>query len=214
MKIQTARFLQSSATLRDGPNWNRAEFALIGRSNVGKSSLVNLLTHRRSLAKVSDLPGKTQLLNFFLINETWSLVDLPGYGHAAVGKHRRADFNEAVADYVEHRSNLREVFVLIDSRLPPQAIDLEFLRWLVGVRVPWTLVFTKADKQSAARTQSAVAEFRRAIAPWGGADPRVLVTSAVNGTGRAEILGRVATVLAGPGGAPAQAATPVPADAG
>lgn len=200
MKIQTARFLQSAPGLRDCPNWNRSEFALIGRSNVGKSSLVNLLTNRRALAKVSDLPGKTQLLNFFLLNETWSLVDLPGYGYAAVGKHRRADFNEAVADYLQHRSNLREVFVLIDARLPPQAIDLEFLRWLVSVRVPWTLVFTKADKQSAARTQAAVAEFRRAVAPWAGPEPRVLVTSAVNGTGRAEILGRVAAVLSTPAG--------------
>jgi GTP-binding protein len=198
MKIQSARFVQSAPGLRDCPEWNRAEFALIGRSNVGKSSLVNLLTNQRSLAKVSDRPGKTQLLNFFLLNEAWSLVDLPGYGYAAVGKHRRADFNEAVADYLEHRPNLREVFMLLDSRLPPQAIDLEFLRWLVGVRVPWTLVFTKADKQSAARTQSAVAEFRRAIAPWAGAAPRVLVSSAVKGTGRAEILGRIGAVLEAP----------------
>jgi GTP-binding protein len=202
MKIQSARFVQSAAGLRDCPNWNRSEFALIGRSNVGKSSLVNLLTNRRALARVSDLPGKTQLLNFFLLNEAWCLVDLPGYGYAAVGKHRRADFNESVADYVEHRSNLREVFVLIDSRLPPQTIDLEFLRWLAGVRVPWTLVFTKADKQSAARTRAAVAEFCGAVAPWGGADPRALVTSAVDGTGRAEILGRIAAVLQTGAGAP------------
>lgn len=198
MKIKSARFVQSSPGLRDCPNWNRPEFALIGRSNVGKSSLVNLLTNRHALARVSDVPGKTQLLNFYLLNEAWSLVDLPGYGYAAVGKQRRADFNEAVADYLEHRSNLREVFVLIDSRLPPQAIDLEFLRWLAGVNVPWTLVFTKADKQSAARTQAAVAEFRRALGPWAGAEPRVLVSSAVSGAGRAEVLGRVAAVLAEP----------------
>ncbi len=203
MKIQSARFVQSAPELRDCPNWNRAEFALIGRSNVGKSSLVNLLTNRRALARVSDLPGKTQVLNFFLLNEAWCLVDLPGYGYAAVGKNRRADFNEAVADYLEHRPNPREVFVLIDARLPPQPIDLEFLRWLVGVGVPWTLVFTKADKQSAARTQAAVAEFRRAIAPWAGPDPRVLVSSSIDGKGRADILGRIAGVLAEASGGPA-----------
>src|SRR5690606_22400527 len=123
-------FEVSAPNLAACPPATLPEFAFIGRSNVGKSSLINLLSERRELAKVSGTPGKTRLINFFRINEAWRIVDLPGYGYAKVGKEQRADFNEAVADYIEHREGLKGVFVLIDSRLPPQRIDLEFLGWI------------------------------------------------------------------------------------
>src|SRR5688572_14106958 len=137
MKIKSATFEVSAPELRACPRWALPEFAFIGRSNVGKSSLINLLTERRDLAKVSATPGKTKLINFFVINGTWSIVDLPGYGYAEVGRQRRLEFHAAVADLLAGRRNLRCVFVLIDSRLPPQPIDLEFLRWLEGVSVPF-----------------------------------------------------------------------------
>src|SRR5688572_12377441 len=143
MKIKSAEFEVSAPDIRSCPKWALPEFAFIGRSNVGKSSLINLLTERRELAKVSVTPGKTKLINFFVVNGAWSLVDLPGYGYAAVGKQRRLEFNEAVADFISTRRNLRCVFVLIDSRLTPQSIDLEFLRWLSAVEVSFALIFTK-----------------------------------------------------------------------
>jgi GTP-binding protein len=141
MKIKTAAFETSAPDLRSCPKWVLPEFAFIGRSNVGKSSLINALAARRDLAKVSSTPGKTQLINFYVINEAWSIVDLPGYGYAEVGRQRRFEFNAAVAEFLSGRRNLRGVFVLIDSRLEPQAIDFEFLRWLDGCSAPYTLIF-------------------------------------------------------------------------
>jgi GTP-binding protein len=138
MKIKTAVFETSAPDLRSCPKWVLPEFAFIGRSNVGKSSLINALAARRDLAKVSSTPGKTQLINFYVINEAWSIVDLPGYGYAEVGRQRRFEFNAAVAEFLSGRRNLRGVFVLIDSRLEPQAIDFEFLRWLDGCARPRT----------------------------------------------------------------------------
>lgn len=196
MKIKSAAFEVSAPELRSCPVWALPEFAFIGRSNVGKSSLINLLTERRDLAKVSDTPGKTKLINFFLINGAWAVVDLPGYGYAAVGKQRRLEFNEAVADFLEHRRNLRRVFVLIDVRLPPQAIDLEFLRWLEGCRVPYALIFTKADKQSATRNQAAIAAFRQAVGEWRAEFPDALLSSATTRAGRSDILTYISDVLA------------------
>ena len=154
MKIKSAAFVTSAKGLADSPVWQRPEFAFIGRSNVGKSSMINLLSQRKDLAKVSATPGKTRLLNFFLMNETWSLVDLPGYGFAKTAKSEKFDFNEMIGDYLEQRANLRRVFVLIDSRHPPQRIDVDFITWLGGIGVPFTLIFTKADKQSAGKTRA------------------------------------------------------------
>ena len=128
MKIKSAVFDVSAPDLKSCPAWALPEFAFIGRSNVGKSSLLNLLVERRELAKVSVTPGKTKLINFFIINDTWSLVDLPGYGYAAVGQKQRDEFNQAVSDYLEKRKNIFCVFALIDSRLEPQRIDLPFVR--------------------------------------------------------------------------------------
>jgi GTP-binding protein len=196
MKIKSAEFEVSSPDLRACPTWALPEFALIGRSNVGKSSLINVLTERRSLAKVSDAPGKTKLINFFLVNGAWALVDLPGYGYAEVGKQRRLEFNEAVAGFLFGRANLRCVFVLIDSRLPPQAIDLDFLRWLETCVSPYALVFTKTDKQSAAKTEANIEVFKRAVREWRAELPDILVSSSKTRAGRSDILEYIETSLA------------------
>lgn len=188
MKIKSARFLISAPSLESCPHSVLPEFALIGRSNVGKSSLINLLTEKRDLAKVSETPGKTRLLNFFTINETWNLVDLPGYGFAKVAQTEREQFNNAVGDYLEERTNIRWVFVLIDSRLSPQRIDLDFIRWLEECDVPFALVFTKADKLSANRVQENVALFKRALAEWNAVPPQIFVSSAKTKNGRSDIL--------------------------
>src|SRR4051812_20067230 len=163
MKIKSAAFEVSAPDLRSCPKWALPEFAFIGRSNVGKSSLINMLTQRRELAKVSDAPGKTKLLNFFVVKAAWALVDLSGYGYSEVGRQRRLEFNEAVADFIEGRVNLRCVYVLIDSRLPPQAIDIEFLRWIDECNVPFALIFTKTDKQSTAQSQANIDVFTKAM---------------------------------------------------
>ena len=188
MQIKSAVFNMSARNLEACPDWNRPEFAFIGRSNVGKSSMINMLTNKDGLAKVSSTPGKTQLLNFFVINETWSLVDLPGYGYAKVAKSEKINFNESVGDYIEQRENLRLVFVLIDSRLPPQPIDLDFITWLAGCAVPFTLVFTKADKQSAGKTQACVSNFLESVSEFLSDAPPVIISSSKTRDGRVGIL--------------------------
>ncbi len=197
MKIKSSDFETSAANLRGCPNWNLPEFALIGRSNVGKSSLVNLLAARRDLALASATPGKTKLLNFFRVNGNWALVDLPGYGYAKVATQDKHEFNQAVAEYIEKRPNLAAVFLLIDSRHGPQPIDLDFLRWLASREVDYALVFTKADKQSAAQTRARIGEFLGAAADATGEAPPVFACSSVSRQGRDEILGYVAEALAG-----------------
>ncbi len=200
MKIKTADFVTSAPDLRACPAWNLPEFALIGRSNVGKSSLVNLLTGRRALAVASDIPGKTKLMNFFQINGNWALVDLPGYGFAKVATQDKHEFNRAVGNYLEKRRNLAAVFVLIDSRLEPQRIDLDFLRWLAGCEVDFNLVFTKTDKHSAAQTRTRIDAFLAVIADFLPEPPPVFTSSAVAKTGEKEILAHIAAVLAAPSG--------------
>jgi GTP-binding protein len=195
MKITSAEFEVSAPNLGLCPKWPLPEFALIGRSNVGKSSLLNVLTQRHDLAKVSDLPGKTKLINFFVINRSWSLVDLPGYGYAKVGKQRSLEFGEAVADFLSSRRNLKHIFVLIDSRLEPQQIDLEFLRWLDGEDVPFSLVFTKTDKQSASKGLATIGQFQRAILEWRAEMPEIFLSSAKTGAGRTELLNYIQDVI-------------------
>lgn len=187
MKIKSATFVVSAPDLGKCPESTLPEVAFIGRSNVGKSSVINMLTERRDLARVSETPGKTQLLNFYLVNDAWVLVDLPGYGYAKVAKEKRADFNESVADYIEGRENLVRVFVLIDSRLEPQPIDLEFLDWLLGTGVKFSLVFTKTDKEPA-KVQRNIAQFRRALE---GVEPEIFPCSAVTRKGRTELLAAI-----------------------
>ncbi len=199
MKIKSADFETSAPNLRGCPNWNLPEFAFIGRSNVGKSSLINLLTERRALADVSATPGKTKLLNFFRINGNWALVDLPGYGFAKVEQQSKHEFNQAVADYIDKRPNLRQVFLLIDSRHEAQQLDLEFLRWLAGCDVDFSLIFTKADKQSQAGTQANIDAFLAAAIEFlPDPPPSVFACSSLKKEGRQDIIRHIASVLAEP----------------
>lgn len=191
MQIKLAVFKISARNLEAAPAWVTPEFAFIGRSNVGKSSMINMLTRKDGLAKVSATPGKTQLLNFFMINDLWSLVDLPGYGFAKVAKSEKINFNESVGDYLAQRDNLRRVFVLIDSRLPPQRIDLDFIDWLGECGVPFTLVFTKADKQSNAKSVATSQLFQEAMPPHLTGLGLPIFSSSKTGTGRLEILRQI-----------------------
>lgn len=196
MKISTAQFDTSAPDLKSCPNWALPEFAFIGRSNVGKSSLINLLSGRNALAKVSVTPGKTKLINFFVMNDRWALVDLPGYGYANVSRKDRNEFNESVADYIEGRTNIFRVFVLIDSRLPPQRIDLEFLRWLVESGKPFSLIFTKIDKLSRGILDKNIALFKKSIAEWCPQMPAIFSSSSTTKAGRTDILTYVEKILA------------------
>ena len=191
MKVTSSEFEQSALELEECPKWSLPEVALIGRSNVGKSSLVNLITARKDLARVSNTPGKTRLINFYVINRTWSLVDLPGYGYAEVSRTSRNEFNEAVARFILERRNLRRVFVLIDSRLPPQAIDREFVHWMNSEAVPYSLVFTKVDKQSSGKTQASIDRFIAAGLGSNDSAVEVLQSSATTKAGRTELLSAI-----------------------
>jgi GTP-binding protein len=188
MKIKSAVFTVSAPAFASCPPAFRPEFAFIGRSNVGKSSLINLLAEQKGLAMVSNTPGKTKLINFFLINGAWSLVDLPGYGYAKVLKPAHEGFERIIVDYLTQRTALACVFVLIDSRLPPQAIDLEFLAWLEEQAVPFALVFTKADKHSTSALASSTALFLQRATRRGADAPKHFTTSAKTKQGRNELL--------------------------
>jgi GTP-binding protein len=188
MIIHDARFVCSNTQVDKCPEPTLPEYAFIGRSNVGKSSLINMLTGRTGLAKTSSLPGKTQLINHFIINDKWYLVDLPGYGYARVSKESRAKWGKMIRAYLGKRENLTCVFVLIDSRLPPQAVDLEFLNMLGEMGVPFVMVFTKADKQSGSRTEQNVQTFLKTMGETWEELPKHFVTSAVGRTGRDEVL--------------------------
>ena len=146
MVIKTAEFVKSSGKWQDCPEPKIPEYAFIGRSNVGKSSLINAMLNRKDLAKTSQTPGKTQLINHFLINENWYLTDLPGYGYAKVSKSQRKDFEKLITNYILNRKNLVNLFVLVDSRHSAQKIDLEFIEWCGENGIPFSIVFTKADK--------------------------------------------------------------------
>lgn len=188
MQIKEAKFVKSSSTLDQCPSPAKPEFAFIGRSNVGKSSLINMLTGRRSLAKTSSKPGKTQLINHFEVDGLWYLVDLPGYGWSKVSKKRKADWGAMIEEYLVHRKNLACLFVLLDSRLSPQDIDYEFIQWLGEEEIPFAMVFTKSDKQSKNKFQSVKAgHLRRLKGEWQEL-PLIFVTSAISQTGREEIL--------------------------
>jgi GTP-binding protein len=193
VQIKRAVFESSAPGPAAYPPARWPEFALIGRSNVGKSSLVNMLTRGKGLARVSSTPGRTRLINFFRVDDRWRLVDLPGYGFAAGPKAERAAFQEAAAEYLAERPTLACVFVLIDARLPPQAIDLEFLAWLSTRQVRWAVVFTKADKRADVRAN--VAAFTRRVADAGLGSPAMFITSSKTGDGREEILRAIGAIL-------------------
>lgn len=185
--IQKATFVISNSNPGNCPNPDRAEIAFIGRSNVGKSSLINMITDKKGLAKTSQKPGKTQLINHFMINDRWYLVDLPGYGFAKVNKKVKDGWEMMISTYLKKRENLCGVFILIDSRLPPQQIDLEFILWCATEGVPAVLVFTKADKQSNAKTHQNVRAFLRRLEDFVEESPMHFITSAEKGEGKKEI---------------------------
>ena len=196
MIIHSTALLGSAPDLASCPTSNLPEFAFIGRSNVGKSSIVNMLTGVKGLAKVSDTPGKTRLINFFIVNKSWTLVDLPGYGYAKVGRKDRAKFSSFVADYLQNRPNLLGTFVLIDSRLTPQKIDLDFLDWMVDCGLPFILIFTKTDKLSRTAAQANIDAFLIRFQEISPDPPTVLASSSKHSHGRAEILELITSTLA------------------
>jgi GTP-binding protein len=189
MRVTSAEFLQSSPGLEGCPNDAVLEFAFIGRSNVGKSSLLNLLTGKQGLARVSQTPGCTQLINFFKINGRFRMVDLPGYGYAKVPKGHRVAFQEIIATYIADRPNLQRVFVLVDSRHEPQKIDLEFLEWLGEVERPFAVVFTKTDKLKPSQLKKNTDAFLQALAAFHSDPSDVFLTSSKTRDGKKEILG-------------------------
>jgi GTP-binding protein len=188
MVIRTAKFVASYPRVEKSPISNNPEYAFIGRSNVGKSSLINMLTCTKALAKVSQTPGKTQLINHFLINEEWNLVDLPGYGYAKVSKSDRKSFSDIITNYIIKRENLYLLFVLIDSRLEPQQIDVDFVNWLGAHQIPFALVFTKTDKVSSSVLQANMDAFSAEMMNTWEELPQMFTSSAVTRTGREDIL--------------------------
>jgi GTP-binding protein len=188
MQISTSTFIASSPSLSLCPKTALPEFAFIGRSNVGKSSLINMITGSKALAKVSGTPGKTRLINHFLINESWFLVDLPGFGFAKTSKEDSRKIETMIEEYLLHRENLRLTFLLIDSRHLPQRIDLEFMSWLSHNQIPFVILFTKADKLSKTEHTANPASYRKALISALSIDPPFILTSAEKRTGREEIL--------------------------
>lgn len=188
MVIKTAEFIKSSDKWQDCPEPTMPEYAFIGRSNVGKSSLINALMNHKYLAKTSGTPGKTQLINNFLINGSWSLTDLPGYGYARVSKTMRRDFEKLITYYILNRKNLVNLFILIDVRHTPQAIDLEFIEWCGENGIPFSIVFTKADKLKPNTVTANVETYRQKLQESWEDLPEIYVTSAEKKTGGEEIL--------------------------
>lgn len=178
----------SNSDVQKCPEPTKPEFAFIGRSNVGKSSLINMLTGQKKLAKTSSRPGKTQLINHFLINEAWYLVDLPGYGYAKVSKKSKEKFQAYIVDYVLKRENLYCLFVLVDSRLELQKIDLEFINWLGEKEVPFALIFTKADKLGTNKLGKNISDYKDQLLEYWAELPPIFVSSAEDGTGKEDIL--------------------------
>lgn len=191
MVIKSAEFVISNSRVEKCPTTGLPEYAFIGRSNVGKSSLINMLTARKGLAMTSQKPGKTQLINHFIINDAWYLVDLPGYGYARLGKDSRDSLRRMIEDYVLERKELVLLFVLLDCRHEPQKIDLEFIQWLGEEGVPFALVFTKADKLSKGRLAANVEAYKAKLREEWEELPPIFVTSSEERMGRDELLGYI-----------------------
>lgn len=188
MVIRSAKFVSSSPTLEKCPSLDLPEYAFIGRSNVGKSSLINMITGIKTLAKVSQTPGKTQIINHFLINDKWCLVDLPGYGFAKVSKGSRKLFADMITRYILNRENLHCVFVLIDSRLEPQEIDIAFINWLGQNRIAFSLIFTKTDKINTPTLLNNISVYKKEMLNYWEELPEIFCCSAVTRTGRESII--------------------------
>ena len=191
MEIKKATFIVSNSNYRKCPDTGLPEYAFIGRSNVGKSSLINMLTGNKGLAKTSVKPGKTQLINHFLINDQWYLVDLPGYGYARTSRTARSQWQRMIEDYLLKRTTLTNVFVLIDSRIPPQKIDLEFIHFLGTHGIPMSLVFTKVDKQKQREVAATVNGCKNTLLETWEELPEIFITSSATRFGREQLLDRI-----------------------
>jgi GTP-binding protein len=188
MKVKSAEFVMSNSAVDKCPNQPLPEYAFIGRSNVGKSSLINMLVQRKSLAKTSGRPGKTQLINHFVINKNWYLVDLPGYGYARVSKKSKKTFQKFITQYFEQRRQLVLAFVLVDIRHEPQPIDVEFMAYLGHQQIPFHIIFTKADKLKPMAQTEAVKKYEQELLNHWEEMPQYFITSSSNGQGREELL--------------------------
>lgn len=188
MEIKSAEFVISNSRLEKCPDTHIPEYAFIGRSNVGKSSLINMLANNKKLAKTSATPGKTLLINHFIINKEWFLVDLPGYGYAKRGKKEQEELKRIISDYILRREQMTCLFVLVDSRLEPQKIDLEFIEWLGENNVPFGIVFTKADKPSQRQLQANISTYLKKLSEQWEELPPYFITSSEDKTGRTALL--------------------------
>jgi len=194
MDIKSAEFIISNTDINKCPQHDKPEYAFIGRSNVGKSSLINMLTGRKGLAMTSATPGKTLLINHFLINNNWYLVDLPGYGYAKRGHKQQEELKRIINSYILERPQLTSLFVLIDSRLEPQKIDLEFINWLGENAIPFGIIFTKADKLGRGRLTENVKKFLDTLLEQWEELPPHFITSSLDKTGRDEVLDYIASI--------------------
>lgn len=188
MEIQSASFVISNSKAEQCPESNLPEYAFIGRSNVGKSSLINMMTHRKNLAKTSSTPGKTQLINHFLINDNWHLVDLPGYGYAKTSKKHRRKFQSLITGYFKSRAQLISAFVLVDSRHEPQKIDLEFMEWLGVNEIPFSIIFTKSDKLKPRALENHIKHYQDRLSETWDPLPLHFITSSAKNMGSEDIL--------------------------
>jgi GTP-binding protein len=197
MEIKKAEFISSHSDVKKSPPPEKPEFAFIGRSNVGKSSLINMLANQKKLAKISATPGKTQTINHFLINDAWYLVDLPGYGYAKTSQEKRQGFGKMIEQYILTRrdQNLHCLFILIDARLEPQKIDLEFIQWVGSKEIPICLLFTKSDKPTRNQLGRNLAIYKNTLLKTWEALPPIIVTSAVEKNGREEVLTFIETAM-------------------
>lgn len=195
MVIKEAKFVISNTDINECPTDGKPEFAFIGRSNVGKSSLINMLVDKKDLAKTSGRPGKTQLINHFIINKEWYLVDLPGYGYAKASKSSRSQWERFIADYLTKRKTLINIFVLLDSRLEPQKIDIEFMGWCAEEGLPFSMVFTKTDKLSSSGLQKNLAAYKKSMMEYWDELPPIFTTSAETKFGQEKLLGYIDEIM-------------------
>ena len=188
MDVHNTAFAGSYPTESQCPADGKPEYAFIGRSNVGKSSLVNMLTGRKNIAHTSRTPGKTQLINFFLADGQWYLVDLPGYGYARISKRKRREWRRMIEGYLQKRQALQCAFILVDANVPPQQIDIEFINWLGEARIPFVIVYTKTDRLKPQELESNISAIQQALLQYWQELPQQFITSSVKGEGRDEIL--------------------------
>ena len=188
MQVKFVDFIGSFPNEQSCPQTDKPEYAFIGRSNVGKSSLINMLTGRKNLARVSNTPGKTQLINYYLVNDNWYLVDLPGYGYAKISKKKRQEWEKMIANYLQRRDGLQCAFVLIDSNIPPQKIDVEFINWLGEMQIPFAIIYTKTDRLSRPKLEPNIRAIQEELLKYWNELPQQFITSSSKNTGREDVL--------------------------